>query len=76
MVPVTFWLQLLLAVLILRQPAAAYDQCSELREDIYALERDIVRITEQKHNYETQAGNCRVSGYYTVHVSSLWYCYM
>jgi hypothetical protein len=63
MVPVTFSLQLLLVVLILRQSAAASDQCSDVREDMYALERDIVRITEQKKNYEIQAGNCQVSGY-------------
>jgi hypothetical protein len=63
MVSVTFWPRLLLVVLILRQSAAASDQCSELQEEIYALERDIVRITQQKHNYESEAGECQVNCY-------------
>jgi hypothetical protein len=63
MFPVTFSLQLLLAVLILRQSAAASDQCSELREEISTLEEALKTKTAQKHNYETQAGNCQVSSY-------------
>jgi hypothetical protein len=63
MVPVTFWLQLLLVVLILRQSVAASDQCSELREDISTLEEALKATKAQRHNYEIQAGNCRVSGY-------------
>ena len=63
MVRVTFWLQLLLVVLILRQSAAVSDQCSQLEEEISRLERDIVRITELKHKNELRAGNCDVSSY-------------
>jgi hypothetical protein len=64
MVCVPISLPLMLAGLILRQPCAVSDQCSELHEEI-----DSVRKLNRRN--EILVGQCRVSAYYTVHVSSL-----
>jgi hypothetical protein len=68
---VPFWLQLLLLVLILKQPDAAAYHSGELREETDRSEEDRTNTTELKHNNGEQADNCCVSGYYIVHVSSL-----
>jgi hypothetical protein len=64
MVRVTLWLQLLLVVLIQRQSAAVSDQCSELQEEIS-------RVRKLNHRNKILVDQCYVSGYYTVHMSSL-----
>jgi hypothetical protein len=63
MVRVTFWPQMLLAALMLRQSAAASDQCSELQDEISRLERDVENITLAKHANEFLARQCYVSSY-------------
>jgi hypothetical protein len=71
MVCVTFFLELLLLVLILKQSDAVTDQCSELKEKICQLEKDIGITTELKHNNEVLAGRCEVSGDYIVHYDTV-----
>jgi len=71
MVRVTFRLQLLLLVLILRQSDAVSDQCRELQEDRARLQQDIKDIRDLNHKKKERAGRCMVSGYYIAHVSSL-----
>jgi hypothetical protein len=66
---VTFWLQWLPLILIIRQSASVSDQCSELREEID-------RVRKLSHRNDLLVAQCYVSGYYTVHVSSLWYSHM
>jgi hypothetical protein len=71
MVRITFWLQLLLLVLILKQSHAAAYQRGELQEEIDSSDEDMTNTTQLKHNNGEQADNCCVSDYYIVHVSSL-----
>jgi len=52
------------------------EQSSELQTEITHLERDITRIMELNHENEFGVGQCHVSGYNKLHVSSLWYRYM
>ena len=66
MVCVTFWLQLLLVVLIMRQSAAVSDQCSELQEEKSRLERDIVSLRDLRNENERLAGDCDVSSYINI----------
>jgi len=61
MVRVTFMLQLLLLILPLKQSDAVNEECRELQDEIYGLEEDITRITEQQHKYEQFFGQCNVS---------------
>jgi hypothetical protein len=70
MVRVTLGLQLLLLVLIQRQSDVYSDQCSELQREIDLLEKDLAGIELEKHNKEQDSGNCRVSVYFTVRLSS------
>jgi hypothetical protein len=63
MVLVTLWPQLLLVILILRQSAAVSDQCNQLQERTFRLERDLLSMTEMKDKNELRAGNCDVSSY-------------
>jgi len=63
MARVTFWLQLVLLVLILKQSDAAAYESGELQEEIDPSEEDMTNTTELKHNNEEQADNCCVSGY-------------
>jgi division protein CdvB (Snf7/Vps24/ESCRT-III family) len=56
-------LQLLLLILILRQSAAASDQCSELQSKISRLENALHATKTQVHNYEIKAGKSDMSGY-------------
>jgi len=63
MVRVTFMLQLLLLVLLLKQSDAVNKECRELQDEISGLEADITRITEQQHKYEQFFGHCKVSMY-------------
>ena len=66
MVRITFWLQLLLLVFVLRQSNAGSDQCSEFENEIYLLEGHILKsITELEYRNEIL-----VSKYY---VTSLQY---
>jgi len=58
---VTFWLQLLLLVLILKQSYADNEQCREMEEEISSLKKDLKSITEQKSQYEKSFGQCKVS---------------
>jgi hypothetical protein len=63
MVHVTFWLQLLLLVLILKQSDAASDHCGELQNEISGLERNIIkRITDLQHRNEILVSQCYVTG--------------
>jgi len=53
MVRITFWLQFLLLVLILRLSVAVSDQCSELQNEISRLEGHILkRITGMEYRNE------------------------
>ena len=70
------WLQLLLLVLILKQSDAASYQSGELQEEISSSEEDMTNTTQEKHRNGEQAGDCCVSGYPIVLVSSLAYSYM
>jgi len=70
MIRVTFWVQFLFVLLILRQTEAVSDQCSELEKEMFRLERDVTRITELKNKNEFRAGQCHVSGYYIVHAKA------
>jgi len=63
MVRATFWLQLLLLVLILKQSDAAAYRSGALQEDLHRLEEDMTNTTQLKHNNGEQADNCCVSGY-------------
>ena len=76
MVRVTFWVQYLFALLMLRQTDAVSDLSSELEKEKSRLERDVTRMTELKQNNEIWACHCQVSGYYVFHVPSLGYSYM
>jgi hypothetical protein len=69
MVSVTFWLQFLLLVLLLKKSDAAAYQSGELREEIVGSEEDMTNTTELKHKKGEEADNCCVSRYCTVHVS-------
>jgi len=64
MVRLTCWLPLLLVICILTRADAVSDQCSELQGEIAA-------IRKLNHRNELLLGQCYVSGYYIVHVSSL-----
>jgi hypothetical protein len=70
MARVTFWVQLLLLVLILQQLDAGPSQCRGLKEEIAQLEEDVTRITAQKHQYEQNYGACKVS--MCVKLFSVW----
>jgi len=59
---VTFWVQFLFVLLILRQTLPVSDQCSELEKEIFRLERDVTRITEVNHKNELRVRQCHVSG--------------
>jgi hypothetical protein len=63
MVRVTLWPQLLLVILILRQSAAVSDQCSQLQDGIFRLERDLLGMSEMKEKNKLRAGKCEVSNY-------------
>lgn len=76
MVRITFWLQLLCLVLILKQSDAAAYQSGESQEEIDLSDEDMTNTTQLKHNNGEQADNCCVSGYYNVNVSSLGYSNM
>ena len=53
MVRITFWLQLLLLVLILRESDAVSDQCSEMQNEISGLEGHRLKtITELEYRKE------------------------
>jgi hypothetical protein len=69
MVPVTCWLSLLHVIFILTRAEDIPDRCSELQSEIAGV---------RKLNYRNEllVGQCYVSGYYIVHVSSLEYSYM
>jgi hypothetical protein len=63
MVRVTFWLQLLLLVLTKRQSDAVSDYCSDLQNEIFVLERKIVkRITELEQRNEILVREHYVAG--------------
>jgi hypothetical protein len=64
MVRVTCWLSLLLVIFILTQAEDVPDQCSELKGKI-------VGVRQLNRRKELLLGQCYVSGYYIVHVSSL-----
>jgi hypothetical protein len=64
MVRLTCWLPLLLVIFILTRADAFSDQCSE-------LQGEIAGIRKLNHRNELLLGQCYVSGYYIVHVSSL-----
>ena len=50
---ITFWLQFLLLVLILRHSDAVSDQCSDLQNEISSLEGHILkRITDLEYRNE------------------------
>jgi len=70
MLRVTFWVQFLFVLLILRQIHPVSDQCSELEKEMLRLERDVTRLTEVKHKNEFRAGQCHVSCYYIVHANA------
>ena len=61
MVRVTFWLQLLLVVLILRQSAAVSDQSSKQQKQI--TYEDILKLRDLKDEIQRLADNCHVSSY-------------
>ena len=63
MVRVTFWLQLLLLVFILKQSDAAAYRSGELDGEMDCSEGDMTNTTELKHYKGEQADNCCVSGY-------------
>jgi len=63
MVPVGFWLPLLLVLFLLRQINAVSDKCGELQSEIS-------RLSKLNHRNELLVGQCYVSGYFAVHVSS------
>jgi hypothetical protein len=71
MVRVTFWLQLLLLVLILKQSDAAAYRSGELQDEMESTEEDMTNTTELKLSNGEQAENCCVRGYYILHLSSL-----
>ena len=62
MVRFTFWLQLLLLVVTLKQSEAAAYQSGELQEEIDCSEGDMTNKTELKNYKGEQADNCWVSG--------------
>ena len=63
MVRVTFWLQLLHLVLILRHSYAVSDQCSELQNEISRLEGHILkRITDLEYRNEILVSQYYVTG--------------
>jgi len=63
MVRVTFMLQLLLLVLLLKQSDAVNEECRELQDEMSGLEENITRITEQQHKYEQFFVQCKLSMY-------------
>ena len=63
MVRVTFMLQLLLLVLLLKQSEGVSEKCRELQAEMNGLERDILRITEEEHKYAQLFSECKVSMY-------------
>jgi hypothetical protein len=69
MVHVTFWLPFLLLIFLLRQTNAFSDQCGE-------LQNEISRLSKLNHRNELLVGQCYVSGYFAVHVSSTGYTHM
>jgi len=60
----TCWLPLLLVNFILTRADGVSDQCIELQGEIDG-------IRKLNHRNEVLLGQCYVSGYYIVHVSSL-----
>jgi len=58
------WLPLLLVIFILTRADAVSDQCTE-------LQGETAGIRKLNHRNEVLLGQCYVSGYYIVHVSSL-----
>lgn len=73
MVRVTFWVQYLFALLMLRQTDALSDHSSELDK---VLGKNVTRIMKLKQKNEVWACQCQVSAYYAFHVPSLGYSYM
>jgi len=69
MVRLNSWPPLLLVIFILTRADAVSDQCRELQDEI-------VGITKLNHRNEVLLGQCYVSSYYIVHVSSMSYSYM
>jgi len=72
----TFWLQLLLLVLILRHSDAVYDQYSEMQNEIPLSEEHIlIRITELKQGFEILVSQHYVIGLqYDIVICSLMLC--
>ena len=64
MVRITFWVQMLFALLMLRRTDPVSEQSSELEKEMSCLEREVTRITEVKQKNEFWACQCQVSGYY------------
>jgi len=60
----TCWLPLLFVIFILTRADGVSDQCRE-------LQGEIAGIRKLNHRNEVLLGQCYVSGYYNVHVSSL-----
>jgi hypothetical protein len=70
MVQVTFSLPFLLVVFLLEQTnTVSYNQCAEMQSEVS-------RLRKLNRRNELLLGECYVSGYYTVNMSSLWYSYM
>jgi len=69
MVHVTFRLPLLLLLFLLRQTNVVSDQCGEMQSEIS-------RLSELNHRNELLVGQCYVSGYFAVHVSSPGHTHM
>ena len=64
MVRLTCWLPLLHVIFILTRADAVCDQCSE-------LQNEIAGVRKLNHRNELLLGQCYVSGYYIIRVSSL-----
>jgi len=73
---ITFWLQLLLLVLILRQSDAVSDQCSDLQNEISRLEGHILkRLTELEYRNKIRVRQHYVTGLqYDTVICSLMLC--
>jgi len=69
MVHVTFWLPFLLVLFLLRHTNAFSDQCGELQSEIS-------RLIKLNHRNELLVGQCYVSCYFAVRVSSPGYTHM
>jgi hypothetical protein len=70
MVRLTLCLQLLLLVLILQESDANNEQCRKLLEERDRLEEEEKFIMSEKHENDQRFGRCKVSVYFTVHLSS------